>query len=189
MMEIIYLFFQPEFQMSVDTILKFIVVICILYLGYQLMLKHSPLSTYFQESNDILPKNDTFMNYSPAAANLPDTVPMPIVEGPRTIVGSGPNAPSQAAPLDTIRVTQEPGATDPYAEPNEDANARENLRHPERMFRPAPQMDAVEQIPDSGIGGSPDMQQFAPEFAQNGGEFMNGIFANDLDTPTNFSMF
>lgn len=57
------------------------------------------------------------------------------------------------------------------------------------MFRPAPQMDAVDQIQDSVIGGSPDMQQFAPEFAQNGGEFMNGIFANDLDTPTNFSMF
>jgi len=33
------------------------------------------------------------------------------------------------------------------------------------------------------------MQVFAPEFAQNGGEFMSGIFANDSDVPTSFSDF
>jgi len=48
---------------------------------------------------------------------------------------------------------------------------------------------------ESGIGAAASqatansMQTFAPEFAQNGGEFMNGIFANDTTEPTNFSAF
>jgi hypothetical protein len=33
------------------------------------------------------------------------------------------------------------------------------------------------------------MQAFTPEFAQNGGEFMQGIFANDSSEPGAFSAF
>ena len=182
--------------MSVEVVLKFIVVVLILYLGYQLVLKHTPL-------RQLLGNNDTFINYAPAtapkyepaAAFVPPTVPMPEVEGPRTIVSGGSSTPSQAAPLDSYRRAPVTEATDPYAEQNEDANAPERLRHPERMFRPAPQMDAIDAIEDSGIGGMAQqttnnaMQVFAPEFAQNGGEFMNGIFANDSDVPTSFSDF
>jgi hypothetical protein len=180
--------------MSLEAFLKFLVVVLILYLGYQLILKHTPLG----KEDTVLGSgsSDTFTNYSPPAmAHVPDNVPMPIVEGPRTVLGSGPSAPSQAAPLNVVREVGPPGAKDPYDEHNEGANAPEKLRHPERMFRPAPQMDAVEAIEDSGIGGPANMatanamQTFAPEFAQNGGIFMDGIAANDTSIPTNFSSF
>ncbi len=182
--------------MSFEVVLKFIVVVLILYLGYQLILKHTPLQK-------LLGINDTFVNYVPATAPkyepapafVPENLPMPDVEAPRTIMPGGPSAPSQAPPLDSHRRAPSTEATDPYAEQNEDANAPERLRHPERMFRPAPQMDAIDAIQDSGIGGMAQqttnnaMQVFAPEFAQNGGEFMSGIFANDNDVPTAFSDF
>ena len=178
--------------MSLEALLKFLVVVLILYLGYQLVLKHTPLG---KDDTISATASDSFANYNaPAAAYVPDNVPMPIVEGPRTVLGSGPSAPSQAAPHGA-REMAPPGAQDPYDEPNEGANAPEKLRHPERMFRPAPQMDAVDAIEDSGIGGpanmatSNAMEVFAPEFAQNGGSFMDGIAANDTSVPTNFSTF
>ncbi len=189
--------------MSLEVILKFLVVIFILYLGYQLVLKHTPFGKTM-DNNNIKTQIDAYSNYTPAntigaapaMANIPNNVPMPILEGPRDVLGGGPSAPSQAAPLKTVRVTQaQPDAQDPYAEGNEDANARENLRHPERMFRPAPPMDVVDTITDSGLGGAANqatanaMQTFMPEFAQNNGQFMDGIFANDTSEPTNFSMF
>ncbi len=189
MMHKLHMFFRPGFQMSVEVILKFIVVVLILYIGYQLILKHTPLG------GQSASKDDSFMNYTPAPALVPDNVPMPILEGPRTVMGSGPSAPSQAAPHDTIRVIAEPEGTDGYAEMNEGANAPERLRHPERMFRPAPPMDVVDSMTESGIGAAASeatansLQTFAPEFAQNGGEFMNGIFANDTSEPSNFSAF
>jgi len=167
---------------TIEVIGKFIIVIVILFAGYQLVLKHTPFGS--KEHFEV-----------PAMANVPPTLPAEAVEGPRTIQPSGPSAPSQAAPLDSVRLVAPPAATDPYAEPNEDANAPEKLRHPERMFRPAPAMDAVDMINDSGIGGvaqqatSNAMQTFAPDFAQNGGSFMGSVFANDTDVPTNFSDF
>ncbi len=203
-MQIIYLFFPPGFQMSLETILKFLVVIFILYLGYQLILKHSPYGKSPNSNTITTASTDAFSNYTPAnthgggpgAADIPDNVPMPILEAPRNVLGGGPSPPSQAAPPNTVRVAQaQPDAQDPYAEGNEDANARENLRHPERMFRPAPPMDVVDTITDAGLGGpanqatSNAMQTFMPEFAQNNGQFMDGIFANDTSEPTNFSMF
>ncbi len=190
MMHKFYMFFRPGFQMSVEVILKFIVVVLILYIGYQLILKHTPLG-----SGDSGSDKDQFANYTPAYADVPDNVPMPILEGPRTVMGSGPSPPSQAAPHNTIRIASEPEATDGYAEMNEGADAPERLRHPERMFRPAPPMDVVDAMTESGIGAAASqatansMETFAPEFAQNGGEFMNGIFANDTSEPSNFSAF
>ncbi len=171
--------------MTLEVFLKFLVVVLILYVGYQLILKHTSFG------------KDTYVDYAlaPAAAFVPDNVPMPAVEGPRVIVSGGPSTPSQAAPLKEEYKQPPPVAKDPYDETNEGANAPERLRHPERMFRPAPAMDAVDAITDAGIGGPANqatanaMEVFAPEFAQNGGQFMDGIFANDTSEPTNFSMF
>lgn len=166
--------------MIVAGILKFIVVLAILYLGYQLVLKHVGGKETFE---------------SPAPALLPPNLPTETYAGPREIVGGGPSTPAQAAPEGEMVVMPPTQALDPYAESQEGANAPERLRNPERMFRPAPTNDAVSSIEDSGIGGmaqqatSNSMQTFAPEFAQNGGSFMGGVFANDTDIPTNFSDF
>jgi hypothetical protein len=69
-----------------------------------------------------------------------------------------------------------------------------NLRHPEQMIerRPPPSMDYVVA---SGLGSERNHEgrnrqvSFAPEMAQNGGEFMQGISAFDTsEVGTGFSM-
>jgi len=63
------------------------------------------------------------------------------------------------------------------------------------MFRPAPDNNTVEIAEASGIASASAnqaanaLQAFAPEMAQNGGEFMNGIFANDAMETTGYSSF
>jgi hypothetical protein len=181
------MFFPPRSQMIAIAILKVTAVIVLLYLGYSLILSNTPFGDKEAFESPALGV--------PAPAYLPPTLPVEVVEPERTIQPSGPSAPSQAAPLDRARIVLSPQATDPYAEHNEGANAPENLRYPERMFRPAPANDAVDMIVDSGIGGMAQQQTananetFAPDFAQNGGNFMGGVFANDMDIPTNYSDF
>jgi hypothetical protein len=63
------------------------------------------------------------------------------------------------------------------------------------MFNPAPSNDTVDIAPASGIASASAnqaanaLQAFTPEFAQNGGEFMQGIFANDSSEPGAYSAF
>lgn len=133
--------------------------------------------------------------------NLNTSTPAPIIEAPpriypaRNIVSGGPSAPNQAANPDEVRVMMPEVANDPYA-PNEESAAHpERLRHPERMFQPAPSNTSVDIGEAAGIASasanqaSNAMQAFAPEMAQNGGEFMQGIFANDSAESGSFSSF
>jgi len=88
-----------------------------------------------------------------------------------------------------------PEATDPMnRQVHMGAEFGSNLRHPEQMIerRPPPSMDYVV---SSGLGserssgGGNRQVSFAPEFAQNGGEFMQGINAFDnSEVGTGFSM-
>ncbi len=114
---------------------------------------------------------------------------------PRTIVSSGPNPPSQEAPNGEVVVYGEPGAKDPYYEPQESSDIPENLRYPERSFRPPPMNNNTSIAVEAGIASnnlqvsSDNSQGFRPEIIQGGGEFMPGIFANDTQLDTNFSAF
>jgi hypothetical protein len=130
----------------------------------------------------------------------PAPAPLEIRAGPaqekaRRIVSSGPNPPSQAPPQGEIVINGEPAAADPYAERTETADAPENLRHVERSFRPAPDNDMVGLAPAAGIAGeaaqnSPQAyQKYGTDFVQNSGEFMSGVFANDIMSDANFSAF
>ena len=71
----------------------------------------------------------------------------------------------------------------------------ERLRHPERMFQPGPDNSTRGIAEASGIASASAsqaghaMQAFTPEFAQNGGEFMQGIMANDISEPGAYSAF
>ena len=113
----------------------------------------------------------------------------------RTVVSGGPNVPSQAAASDEVRMISPEVANDEYAPNQESAAIPERLRHPERMFQPAPSNSTREIAEASGIASSSSsqaahsMQAFAPEVASNGGEFMNGIFANDSSEPGAYSAF
>lgn len=142
----------------------------------------------------IFGKNEFFeVNSQPGEAAL-EIRQLP-VDGPRTVMPSGPNPPSQSPPDDEEVRYGEPHAVDPYADSQEAADARENMRYPERSFRPSVDNDQVMIAREAGIAGSADQtspqayQKFNTEGIQNSGEFMGGVYANDIGSDANFSAF
>jgi hypothetical protein len=113
----------------------------------------------------------------------------------RVIMPSGPNPPSQQAPRGEMVVYGEPAASDPYYEAQESSDIPENLRYPERSFRPPPMNNNTSIAVEAGIASnniqvtSDNSQKFQPDFIQGGGEFMPGIFANDTFDDKNFSAY
>lgn len=113
----------------------------------------------------------------------------------RIVMPSGPNPPSQEAPKGEIVVYGDPAPKDPYYESQESSDIPENLRYPERSFRPPPLNDNTSIAVEAGIASnniqntSDNSQKFQPDFIQGGGEFMPGIFANDTYSDTNYSAF
>jgi hypothetical protein len=100
------------------------------------------------------------------------------------------------------RVSQQmeeaPNATDPYDKKDNSSLFGSNLRHPEAMMSNAAteRFATLDTDVASGVASkisrptSNDEQGFSAEMAQNGGQFMNGIFAFDsTDTGTQFSAF
>ena len=133
--------------------------------------------------------------------SLNTSAPAPVIEVPpvvyprRVVSPGGSSTPNQRAPPEELRVTSPEVANDPYETTEESAAHPERLRHPERMFEPAPSNSSVDIGDASGIASASAsqanhaMQAFTPEFAQNGGEFMQGIFANDSAEPGMYSAF
>jgi hypothetical protein len=113
----------------------------------------------------------------------------------RVIMPSGPNPPSQQAPNGEIVVYGEPSASDPYYEAQESSDIPENLRYPERSFRPPPLNNNTSIAVEAGIASnniqvtSDNSQRNHPDFIQGGGEFMPGIFANDTFSDKSYSSF
>ena len=131
----------------------------------------------------------------PAAA--PPVIQQVSAEEERTVSPGGPSAPNQMPPSRDREAERLPGPVDkdPYDETYGSSNMKEDLRHPERFFGPAPTSDNVAIAAASGVAGLPGsttpqaVQTFSPDFAQNGGEFVDGIFANDAGENPNYSAF
>ena len=166
----------------VQQILIAIVLAALFYSGF-LVIKN----TYFRQ--DIQGVEETFIAPAPA-------VSQPIPEPPRTVAPGGPNSPSAMAPPDmpAIRVGA-PGSSDPYDETYGSSQMEDNLRHPERLFGPASSPKETASAEGSGVASQnvevgQALQTFSPDFAQNGGEFLDGgIFANDTLSDANYSSF
>lgn len=137
---------------------------------------------------------DGFKNLDTSSV-APNIMREPTIYPARNIVQGGPNTPNQMANSDEVRMASPEVAHDPYMSNEESASHPERLRHPERMYQPAPQNTTHEIAEASGIASSAEVQasnamgSFMPEFAQNGGEFMQGIMANDSSEPGMYSMF
>ena len=166
------------FQM-VQQILIAVLLAAILYGGY--LYYQSQRKYVIEESFEV-----------PAPAPL-QTIPIP--EPPRTVASSGPNSPSQAPPQDD-EAERLPGPqnSDPFDEPYGSSNMKDNMRYPERLFGPAPKPNKTELAVSAGVASpeqqvvSQAIQTFSPDFAQNGGEFIEGgIFANDSGENPNYS--
>ena len=119
----------------------------------------------------------------------------PVIYPARNVVPGGSSTPNQAPDYSEERMTSPEVANDPYAPNEESAAIPERLRHPERMFQPGPDNSTRGIAEASGIASASAgqagnaLQTFTPEFAQNGGEFMQGIMANDSSDPGMYSAF
>lgn len=135
----------------------------------------------------------------PETFEIPSPTSIEVRQAPlypqRTISSSGPNPPNQQAPANEAVVYAPPSPNDPYNESQESSEHPENLRHPERSFRPSTMNENTSMAVQAGIASdhhqvsSDNAQMFQQEMIQGGGEFMPGIFANDTFNDTSFSSF
>jgi type IV secretory pathway VirB10-like protein len=110
-------------------------------------------------------------------------------EPPQVVAPAGPNPPS-AAPSKKVTFAPQEQPHDPFDETEGETPMRDSLRHPERSFGPG--VDNVETriAPLSGVANevaAKNSSTFSPDFAQNGGEFMKGISANDTFDDTTYA--
>jgi hypothetical protein len=125
--------------------------------------------------------------------NLPAPAPCPLPVQERIVTPGGPNAPGQKAPNQRVVVPEEE-PYDPQDQTYESAEHPERLRHPERLYGPGLEQDDSVTAVESGIASKSYQQtmnayqSFGPEFAQNGGAFMeNGVVANDTSMNSEYS--
>ena len=143
---------------------------------------------------DISPEMEPFQA---AISSVPAPAPLLVRQAPvypeRNVSSSGPSPPSQEPPSDETIVYGPPQANDPYQGSQESSMIPENLRHPERAYRPSPAQQhtsiAVQSGVASEVSGGSSGSMMNPEMIHNGGEFMEGVFANDHFDATNFSSF
>jgi hypothetical protein len=123
----------------------------------------------------------------------PPELEAPISTPPPPTAAGGPNTPGQRAPNESIVIPSE-RPYDPEEKPYESSELPERLRHPERLYGPGLEQDDSVTAVESGIASESHQQTmnayqtFGPEFAQNGGSFMeNGVVANDTFLNSDYS--
>lgn len=102
---------------------------------------------------------------------------------PRVVAPGGPSAPNARPPPMVPRISPDASPLDPYDSTNMQAPIEDTMRYPERSFGPGTVNDGTNISVGSGVASSvanSAVSSFSPEFAQNGGSFMDSVFANDL---------
>ena len=177
-----------------DTLVLAISIAVFLYVGYRLLRAYKP--SWFQSSTRPVeafaprppptgPPVATRVNTPPAPVPAPaPPIAQPPPEEPRVVAPGGPNAPS-ATPLPNTppKISPEAAPVDPYDDKNMEAPIGDSMRFPEMSFGPGPDNKGTGRVAPSGTGSGKALSSetpFSPEFAQNGGLFMNSVTANDL---------
>ncbi len=169
-----------------------LLAVVLIYVLYRL------LSLVNKKYNLKIPFLDSFQAHSfqarPSPAPVAVTEHVATPQPQMTVSPAGPNppnaTPSHSQPSHKILPEERPN--DEMASVNSEVPIKDNLRHPERMFNAGPDHSGTKQAVESGIAGdtkgapSPS-GKFSPDFAQNGGEFMSGIFANDMTVGDNYA--
>uniref|UniRef100_A0A6C0L667 Uncharacterized protein n=1 Tax=viral metagenome TaxID=1070528 RepID=A0A6C0L667_9ZZZZ len=156
-----------------------ITIVLALYVGYCL---------YSQAEKDVVATSvESFVPVQvpvPAAADMA----LRIVEQQQMQV-------QQQVPVQRVMHVKDEAPFDPSEHVEESAQIPERLRHPERSFSPGYVNDETQNAVASGVASySADVtaraeQTFGPEFVQNGGQFMEGIVANDDSAAVAYSGF
>jgi hypothetical protein len=129
-----------------------------------------------------------------ARVNTPGNAPLteqPIPEPPRVISQAGPNPPNEKpSPQQRATLSPEEKPNDPYDEVNSELPLKGEARHPERSFGPGVANTGTQRSVSAGSAAdavNSSLSSFSPEFAQNGGSFMEGISANDMGGGTEYA--
>ena len=123
------------------------------------------------------------------------TVPLPI-QVPREVSPSGPNPPNARIPDSVARLNSVFSVTpnDPMDEQYGSQDIQDNLRYPERSFRPGMINSGNKIITNSEVASTrmldtaQPIQPFKPELVENGG-LLDGIGADDSHTNYNYASF
>jgi hypothetical protein len=176
-------------RISLAWVAVLVIVSVVAFFGYQIL----KVSFEGKPSNEFVPvpMNNPEQLFPPS--KIPPAVPATLMEEPQIVppppvVGQSQqelmaDEPLQQTPPDVQY--SEPVSNDPLEGPiHSDSLFGDNLRHPEQMFEVAPPLGSG-RVVASGLGSDRSSQggnqsvRFAPEMAQNGGEFMSGISAFD----------
>ena len=137
-----------------------------------------------------IPQYDGFdINSQQYQAVMPP--PKPVAPA-QVISAGGPSSPS-AAPVGESRIVPPETPYDPQEQTYESADHPDRLRHPERVYGPGLEQDDQTTAVESGIASNSHKktmdayQTFGPEFAQNGGSFMDSVMANDTALNSEYS--
>jgi hypothetical protein len=135
-------------------------------------------------------QEEAFDINSQSYASAPLESPPPLIPE-RVVSSAGPGAPAQLS-MKPPTVANEERPYDPQEKGYESAEIPERLRHPERMFGPGVDnqqgSEPIEGVASYSSQVTNDAHQtFGPEFAQNGGNFMGEVVANDTTLKTNYS--
>jgi len=119
----------------------------------------------------------------PIPSAAPPTRGYQSVEPPRVVAPGGPGAPNMQDTRARATLSPEVQAIDPFEDSNMEAPIKDSMRHPELSFGPGMDNSGVKKAVASGVmhkGALSSESPFSPEFAQNGGQFMGDVTANDL---------
>jgi hypothetical protein len=123
-----------------------------------------------------------------------DVNPVPSLPIPslpeRNITPSGPSPPNAQSSSNNVDLVENVRPSDTMDDVNSETPIRDNLRHPENSFGPGVENNGTRMSVESGVASNTvrgGVSNFSPEFAQNGGEFMEGISASDAFMTDNYS--
>jgi hypothetical protein len=155
---------------------KALLVVGLLLIGYMLY----PIVTAIIDKYYY--KKDSFRNINPDNAPISQQLPL---ERQRTVSSAGPNPPNESSSsVEKATISPEERPNDPYDEVNTELPIKSNMRHPERSFGPGVDNSGTARSVSAGTASeevNSSLSSFSPEFAQNGGSFMEGISANDMN--------
>lgn len=128
----------------------------------------------------------------------PQAIPSPapptrgyeIAEPDRTMSPGSPNPPNAQDSSTAATMSPEVAPVDPLHDYNMEAPIKDSMRHPELSFGPGMDNSGVKKAAASGVmnkGALSSESPFSPEFAQNGGQFMGAVTANDLNADDTYA--
>lgn len=159
-------------------------ILSVLYVAHLLIQSYSNETLSWEPFKQQQIHGDVSKDVNPAGS-------VPLAPSPeRTITPSGPSPPNALSRSSDIAPPENVRPSDMMDEVNSETPIRDNLRHPENSFGPGVENNGTRLSVESGVASntvSGGVSNFSPEFAQNGGEFMEGISASDAFMTDNYS--